>query len=84
MVAQLGYREVATHYGYAYKNDSYRVMEKITERVSGVSYKMSRTLAVDDAIGFRSIRLHSSAEQYSSNPPKLLRTNRSLPHYKQQ
>ena len=28
MVARLGYREVATHYGCAYTNDGYRVMEE--------------------------------------------------------
>jgi hypothetical protein len=39
MVARLGYREVATHYGCAYKNDGYRVMEEMAERVPGVSYK---------------------------------------------
>ncbi|WP_435159848.1 hypothetical protein [Haladaptatus sp. DFWS20] len=51
MVARLGYREVATHYGCAYKNDGYRVMEEMAERVPGVSYKESRTLCVDDAMG---------------------------------
>ncbi|WP_227380256.1 hypothetical protein [Haladaptatus halobius] len=51
MVARLGYREVATHYGCAYKNDGYRVMEEMAERVPGVSYKESRTLSVDDAMG---------------------------------
>ena len=51
MVARLGYREVATHYGCAYKNDGYRVMEEMAERVPGVTYKESRTLCVDDAMG---------------------------------
>ncbi|WP_266081244.1 hypothetical protein [Haladaptatus caseinilyticus] len=51
MVARLGYREVATHYGCAYKNDGYRVMEEMAERVPGVTYKESRTLSVDDAMG---------------------------------
>ncbi|WP_435157505.1 hypothetical protein [Haladaptatus sp. DFWS20] len=51
MVAQLGYREVATHYGCAYKSDGYRVMEEMAERVPGVTYKESRTLSVDDAMG---------------------------------
>ncbi|GAA0249584.1 hypothetical protein ACFFQF_31775 [Haladaptatus pallidirubidus] len=51
MVARLGYREVATHYGCAYKNDGYRVMEEMAERVPGVTYKTSRTLSVDDAMG---------------------------------
>ncbi|WP_245800221.1 hypothetical protein [Haladaptatus litoreus] len=50
MVARLGYREVATHYGCAYTNDGYRVMEEMTERVPGVSYKESRTLSIDDAM----------------------------------
>jgi DNA integrity scanning protein DisA with diadenylate cyclase activity len=51
MVARLGYREVATHYGCAYKNDGYRVMEEMAERVPGVTYKESRTLCADDAMG---------------------------------
>ncbi|WP_227379732.1 hypothetical protein [Haladaptatus halobius] len=51
MVSQLGYREVAAHYGCTYKNDGYRVMEEMAERVPGVSYKESRTLSVDDALG---------------------------------
>ena len=51
MVARLGYREVATHYGSAYTNDGYRVMEEMAERVPGVTYKESRTLCVDDAMG---------------------------------
>jgi hypothetical protein len=51
MVARLGYREVATHYGCAYTNDGYRVMEEMAERVPGVTYKESRTLCVDDAMG---------------------------------
>jgi vacuolar-type H+-ATPase subunit I/STV1 len=51
MVARLGYRDVATHYGCAYKNDGYRVMEEMAERVPGVSYKESRTLSVDDEMG---------------------------------
>jgi hypothetical protein len=51
MVARLGYREVATHYGCAYKNDGYRVMEEVAERVPGVTYKESRTLSIDDAMG---------------------------------
>ncbi|SIR96852.1 hypothetical protein SAMN05421858_4835 [Haladaptatus litoreus] len=51
MVARLGYREVATHYSCAYKNDGYRVMEEMAERVPGVSYKESRTQCVDDAMG---------------------------------
>jgi hypothetical protein len=51
MVARLGYREVATHYGCAYKNDGYRVMEEMAERVPGVSYKTSRTLSVGDVMG---------------------------------
>jgi hypothetical protein len=42
MVARLGYREVATHYGCAYTNDEYRVMEERAERVPGVTYKESR------------------------------------------
>ena len=50
MVARLGYREVATHYGCAYKNDGYRVMEEMAERVPGVTYKESRTLSIDDAM----------------------------------
>lgn len=37
MVAWLGYREVATHYGCAYMNDGYRAMEKMVERVPSVS-----------------------------------------------
>jgi hypothetical protein len=51
MVARLDYQEVATHYGCAYKNDGYRVMEEMAERVPGVSYKESRALSVDDALG---------------------------------
>jgi DNA integrity scanning protein DisA with diadenylate cyclase activity len=51
MVARLGYREIATHYSCAYKNDGYRVKEEMTERVPDVSYKESRTLSVDDAMG---------------------------------
>ncbi|WP_435158414.1 hypothetical protein [Haladaptatus sp. DFWS20] len=51
MVARLGYREVATHYDCAYKNDGYRVMEEMAERVPGVTYKTSRTLSIDDAMG---------------------------------
>jgi chromosome segregation ATPase len=51
MVARLGYREVATHYGCAYKNDGYRVMEEMAERVPGVTYKESRTLCAEDAMG---------------------------------
>ncbi|SIR65214.1 hypothetical protein SAMN05421858_3134 [Haladaptatus litoreus] len=35
MVTRLGYREVATHYGCAYTNDGYRVMEEMAERVPG-------------------------------------------------
>ncbi|SIR97528.1 hypothetical protein SAMN05421858_4896 [Haladaptatus litoreus] len=50
MVARLGYREVATHYGCAYTNDGYRVMEEMADRVPGVTYKTSRTLSVDDAM----------------------------------
>jgi hypothetical protein len=50
-VAQLGYREVATHYGCAYKNDGYRVMEEMSERVPGVTYKETRTLSIDDDMG---------------------------------
>ncbi|ODR79842.1 hypothetical protein BG842_03315 [Haladaptatus sp. W1] len=34
----LNYREVATHYGCAYKTDGYRVMEEMAERVPGVAY----------------------------------------------
>ncbi|MFC6764645.1 hypothetical protein [Natrinema soli] len=44
MVARMGYRKVATRYGCAYKNDGYRVMEEMAERVPGVTYKESRTL----------------------------------------
>ena len=51
MVARLGYREVATHDRSAYKNDGYRVMEQMAEGVPGVTYKESRTLSVDDAMG---------------------------------
>ena len=51
MVAQLGYREVATHDGCAYQNDGYRVMEEMVDRVAGVSYRESRTLSVDDVMG---------------------------------
>ncbi|WP_231186361.1 hypothetical protein [Haladaptatus sp. DYF46] len=51
MVARLGYREVATHYGCAYTNDGYRVMEEMFEHVPGVTDKESRTLCVDDAMG---------------------------------
>lgn len=51
MVARLGYREVATHYGCAYTNDGYRVMEEMAERVPGVIYKESRTLSIDDTMG---------------------------------
>jgi hypothetical protein len=47
MVVWLSYREVVIHYGCAYKNDGYRVMEEMVERVPGVSYKTSRTLSVD-------------------------------------
>ncbi|WP_227377235.1 hypothetical protein [Haladaptatus halobius] len=50
MVARLDYREVATHYGCAYKNDGYRLMEEMGDRVPGVSYKESRTQSVDDAM----------------------------------
>jgi hypothetical protein len=50
IVARLGYREVATHYGCAYKNDGYRVMEEMAQRVHGVSNKTSRPLSVDDAM----------------------------------
>ncbi|WP_435158105.1 hypothetical protein [Haladaptatus sp. DFWS20] len=53
MVARLSYREVASHNDYAYKNDGYRVMEELTERVPGESYKTSRTVSVDDAMGVR-------------------------------
>ncbi|WP_435158356.1 hypothetical protein [Haladaptatus sp. DFWS20] len=42
MVARIGYREVATHYGCAYKNDGNRVMEEMAERIQDVSYKESR------------------------------------------
>ncbi|WP_458190624.1 hypothetical protein [Haladaptatus sp. NG-WS-4] len=38
LVARLGFREVSTHYGCAYKNDGYRVMEEMAERVPGVAY----------------------------------------------
>lgn len=34
----LNYREVATHYGCAYKTDGYRVMEEMADRVPGVHY----------------------------------------------
>ena len=34
----LNYREVATHYGCAYKTDGYRVMEEMAEHVPGVEY----------------------------------------------
>lgn len=37
-VVYLNYREVATHYGCAYKTDGYRVMEEMAERVPGVHY----------------------------------------------
>jgi hypothetical protein len=50
MVARLGYREVATHYGCAYENDGYRVMEEMAECVPGVSYKMYWTLSVECVI----------------------------------
>jgi DNA integrity scanning protein DisA with diadenylate cyclase activity len=50
MVARLGYREVATHYDCAYKNDGYRVMEEMAERVLGVTYKELRTLSIDNAM----------------------------------
>ena len=51
MIARLDYRKVATHYGCAYKNDGYRVMEEMADRVPGVTYKQSRTLSADDAMG---------------------------------
>ncbi|WP_227379520.1 hypothetical protein [Haladaptatus halobius] len=51
MVARLGYREVAIHYSCTDKNDGYRVMEEMAERVPDVCYKTSRTLSVDDAMG---------------------------------
>jgi hypothetical protein len=33
MVTRLSYREVETHYGCAYTNDGYRVMEEMAEHV---------------------------------------------------
>jgi len=41
-IVHLDYREVATHYGCAYKNDGYRVMEEMEERVPGVEYVEAR------------------------------------------
>mgnify|MGYP006302297843 CR=1 FL=1 len=51
MIARLDYRTVATHYVCAYKNDGYRVMEEMADRVPGVTYKESRTLSADGALG---------------------------------
>lgn len=51
MVARLGYREIATHYGCAYTNDGYQMKEEIAEWVPGVTDKERRTLSIDDAIG---------------------------------
>jgi hypothetical protein len=41
IVTRLGYREVTTHYGCAYTNDGYRVMEEMAERVPNVTDKES-------------------------------------------
>ncbi|WP_433630976.1 hypothetical protein [Halomicrococcus sp. NG-SE-24] len=51
MIARLDYRTVAAHYGCAYKNDGYRVMGEMADRVPGVNYKESRTVLADDAMG---------------------------------
>ncbi|WP_433630967.1 hypothetical protein [Halomicrococcus sp. NG-SE-24] len=50
MIARLDYRTVAAHW-CAYTNDGYRVMEEMAERVPGVTYKESRTVLADDAMG---------------------------------
>ncbi|WP_227377894.1 hypothetical protein [Haladaptatus halobius] len=40
MVARLGYREVATHYGCAYKNDGYRVSPKSAARSNAATLRV--------------------------------------------
>ena len=49
-VVYLNYREVATHYGCAYKTDGYRVMEEMAERVPGVRYSDGRDLPIDTGV----------------------------------
>lgn len=49
-VVYLDYREVATHYGCAYKTDGYRVMEEMAERVPGVHYSDGRDLPIDTGV----------------------------------
>lgn len=46
----LNYREVANKYGCAYKNDGYRVMEEMDERVPGVEYVDGRDLPIDTGV----------------------------------
>ena len=48
--AYLNYREVASHYGCAYKNDGYRVMEEMAEQVPGVFYVDGRDNPIDTGV----------------------------------
>ncbi|SIR97755.1 hypothetical protein SAMN05421858_4916 [Haladaptatus litoreus] len=58
MIVRMNYRKVATHYGCAYKNDGYRVMEEMAERVPGVTYKESKNLGPETmGVGGRHIEI---------------------------
>lgn len=52
-VVFLNYREVATHYGCAYKTDGYRVMEEMADRVPGVQFVDSHRMSEIDATAVR-------------------------------
>ena len=59
-VVYLNYREVATHYGCAYKTDGYRVMEEMADRVPGVHYvdgHLANDIDPTTKVGGKSIRV---------------------------
>jgi chromosome segregation ATPase len=59
-IVYLNYREVATHYGCAYKTDGYRVMEEMAERVPGVHYvdgHQANDIDPTTKVGGKSIRV---------------------------